>query len=328
MSITHEKVVKLFSEGVTNKKGCNVFSERHGLYSYGKHFALVLSMPPENNLMDSGEWYLCNADKYSVSTSTHQGITFQYFKKWPRVAFSALEAAEINLGLYGIARDELKLVDFWADEHERFYPEQYYADFPDPEREKMEVKYAHGFNNFESIAPFGATKGIERADDGSITCKWYHRVGSVVLRFKDHDYLCSMDEGSYFVSRLPKKVSSVKEAFDSLKPDAVKEAEQKGLEVKRQGEWFFIPEAEKPCPYNRFEKSYVLPSEDSRSNRHVCTRGIKLEDTFYVYGNVWHKEPDSNESSGEHRRVSLGKVMHTAVCNLSLANWSASGNVD
>lgn len=36
-------------------------------------------------------------------------------------------------------------------------------------------------------------------------------------------------------------VNTVQEAFDWLKPRLVLEAEEQGLEVKRQGDWFFIP---------------------------------------------------------------------------------------
>src|ERR1019366_7367289 len=43
-----------------------------------------------------------------------------------------------------------------------------------------------------------------------------------------------------FLVNLPKPVKTIAEAYDSLKPQAVKDAEAKGLEVLRQGEFFFI----------------------------------------------------------------------------------------
>jgi hypothetical protein len=70
-----------------------------------------------------------------------------------------------------------------------------------------------------------------------------------------HKFLCGHDERHWFVAAIPEKaaVSSVRSAFDALKPDAVKAIETR-LGVKpryrnrrrneaftRQGEWFFVP---------------------------------------------------------------------------------------
>jgi hypothetical protein len=43
-----------------------------------------------------------------------------------------------------------------------------------------------------------------------------------------------------FVTKLPKKASSIQEAYDILMPDEVREAIADGVEVLRQGEFFFI----------------------------------------------------------------------------------------
>jgi hypothetical protein len=63
----------------------------------------------------------------------------------------------------------------------------------------------------------------------------YHRAGTVVLRYRDHDYLCGFDEGSYFVSKLPMKVKTVDGAYLVLTPKVVM-----GKQYLRQGEWFFM----------------------------------------------------------------------------------------
>ena len=44
-----------------------------------------------------------------------------------------------------------------------------------------------------------------------------------------------------FVTQVHKYITTVPEAFDSLMPKLVKEAVAKGLQVKRQGDWFFVP---------------------------------------------------------------------------------------
>lgn len=45
----------------------------------------------------------------------------------------------------------------------------------------------------------------------------------------------------YFLARLPHEVESYKDAIEALKPESVKLAEAKGLEVLRQGDMFAIP---------------------------------------------------------------------------------------
>lgn len=44
-----------------------------------------------------------------------------------------------------------------------------------------------------------------------------------------------------FLAEIPVKVSTIKEAYEALKPKAVKAALKAGKKVERQGEWFFIP---------------------------------------------------------------------------------------
>lgn len=44
-----------------------------------------------------------------------------------------------------------------------------------------------------------------------------------------------------FLAKLPSVVGSIAEAYESLKPQAVKDAEAIGVPYRRQGEWFFLP---------------------------------------------------------------------------------------
>lgn len=55
-------------------------------------------------------------------------------------------------------------------------------------------------------------------------------------------YLNAFDDNGAFISRLQNnKVETVKEAFELMKPRFVKMAEKLGFDVRRQGEFFFIP---------------------------------------------------------------------------------------
>ena len=140
-----------------------------------------------------------------------------------------------------------------------------------------------------------------------------------------------MDEGSYFVSLLPCPVKSVSDAFEALKPSQVLFAEEKGVEVKRQGEWFFIPMPDDNLNLKKkdLKPQFVLPTRDSGSNSHVATKGIVLESDFlYVTGVIRHKSPRSGRSTGEHKQLRLGEKLFLAVCNTAQGNWSANGSVD
>lgn len=54
-------------------------------------------------------------------------------------------------------------------------------------------------------------------------------------------FLVGMDDGHPFVSPVLSRLETVDEAFAWLRPKMVREALDAGLEVKRQGDWFFVP---------------------------------------------------------------------------------------
>lgn len=55
------------------------------------------------------------------------------------------------------------------------------------------------------------------------------------------------DRGQPFMTQVGRRTKTLDDAFDSLMPKIVKEAIAQGLDVKRQGDWFFIPTAEPRC---------------------------------------------------------------------------------
>ena len=55
------------------------------------------------------------------------------------------------------------------------------------------------------------------------------------------------DRGQPFTTQVGKKARTVVDAFDFLMPKIVKDAIAQGLDVKRQGDWFFIPIKEPRC---------------------------------------------------------------------------------
>ena len=56
-------------------------------------------------------------------------------------------------------------------------------------------------------------------------------------------YLIGVEQGTPWACHVPATLQSVAEAAEYLKPAEVKRAIQAGKQVKRQGDWFFIPVA-------------------------------------------------------------------------------------
>jgi hypothetical protein len=80
-----------------------------------------------------------------------------------------------------------------------------------------------------------------------------HFIGSQIFRIEDSYFLFDVDRNELkhkifnpFLVQIPTAVSTVEEAYDSLMPEVVKTAIQNGKDVKRQGEWFFIPTEQNP----------------------------------------------------------------------------------
>ena len=79
--------------------------------------------------------------------------------------------------------------------------------------------------------------------------KEIHTLGDSVIQVKDRYYLSAVDEtgsgfnGMYFLAKLltDRAPQTLEDAFNALKPPVVREAEARGANIMRQGEWFAIP---------------------------------------------------------------------------------------
>lgn len=163
-----------------------------------------------------------------------------------------------------------------------------------------------------------------------------------------------------FLVQLTKKVSTIAEAYESLKPKVVLDAEKKGIEVKRQGEWFFIKTDKNPEVKlndqekllamvanewrldttffnNAFGKEYVakivkqselvrakLPKQlalKAGDNRpNTVESGITVDKVTYVTGTVKHQ-------GREHADLKLNG-WYIAVPNTSIGSFTITGDVD
>lgn len=291
------------SEG-TNGNG-SLYFKGDVLYSYGEHFPLAVSI---------GRFYICNGDKYSTTTSTHQTLLFESIPNRMRVEipFSALYSAGIagdpdkpsyTVNRYDIdSIKEIKILD-WEEDR--------YIDIGRVSKKTGEKIYQHV-------------------------------LGAVLFEHKGRKFLSGLDEtgkgnGVYFLTQLADDTpTTVLEALESLKPAEVKQAEEEGLEVKRQGEFFFIPVNNDLNDYlnmlkkeGKAQKDYLIQGREGNAGHHIAQYGINFEGNQYVWGIIKH-------SRGDHRQVKLyetgtkpkDRMWYKVVENIQVASWSASGGID
>lgn len=87
-----------------------------------------------------------------------------------------------------------------------------------------------------------------------------------------------------FITQVFRKIKTVEEAFESLVPLAVKEARARGLQVKRQGDWFFVPS---PPPQGSSCHLALLKLQEKRPALPPFQYGA-LYHQYYVNGPTRH----------------------------------------
>lgn len=132
--------------------------------------------------------------------------------------------------------------------------------------------------------------------------------------------------GGYFFSHLPRKASTIEEAFALLRPKPVQEADQAGIEVKRQGDIFAIPVEVQTRKLTK-RGSRVKFGQLLKTN-HFATEIIVTKTETYARGFLHHR-PGLREA--DHRPIKLGKMWHRIFRNTAKGSWSAArgtGRVD
>jgi len=177
---------------------------------------------------------------------------------------------------------------------------------------------------------------FEKDEDGHDVTRQVHTLGDSVVRVNDRFYLSSVDEtgvgeGMYFLAELltPKAPKSLEEALNFLKPRIVQEAEEKGLDVRRQGEWFVIPmplakSAELMRDVERGIAEHCYRHILGRNGHHaleeaVIYRAGQHKGEVYARGILRHVRE-------EHRDLDLGTMRwHLIVHNIAGAAYTLTG---
>jgi hypothetical protein len=317
------------------------------IFSYGPHFPLAEIMP--NASGNRRGWWLLNGDRWSggggwgQSTSGQQSEVQRLVRgtglPYLIVPFSALSRA-------GIKHDSIRIVDQLRERY-TWEPRT---------RDKEPSEYEQGntgsWRNWQQLTDgrWSHETSVHHLGESLFEADWqsWHREPAYmdlethrIVHPEGHTvtgtayFLSAFDEnepgfGLYFLAQLPEgaEPSTVAEAREALKPDAVKAAERTGLEVLRQGDVFAIAHPElktRDLAVPTLAGAYVLGV-----NHTVTDVRIDFGNT-YGRGFMRHR-PREFGRRPEHRTLKLGngKDWYALYRNTvpEGRSWSVGGQVD
>jgi hypothetical protein len=274
------------------------------MYSYGYHFPLLTFV----HTPDGRACYVLNADRYSITTSSHQSAAQAAwrgnsrgagFVAVPRSALPGRKWFDPKLGYSW--EDYPRLIDWRGDEHADSGYEDEAAPVPE------HVNPLNGWT---------ITRSVSR------NLHWHaHRPGCAVFEYQGKRWLSGMDEGSYFVTELPEPVATVAAAFAALRPEGLPES------AIRQGEWYFEPTTKRTRDIRAvsqrgvaLESTPLQPAGLPRGNAHTVTE-CRVNGEVFARGCVRHE-------GRQHRMLKLGKTWHRVWRNRGGVSFNAQGRVD
>jgi hypothetical protein len=221
--MTHQQVIENFVREGQQGTGFSVRATKDMLYSRipARPYQSAERVPLAVRLNDDG--LLVNGSGLSWPISRHQRST--------------LRAAEASKSRFGVVPYH-SIVAAWTDGVQDDWDRA-----PIPTRDlQKEVSI---------VVPSQGErwKQVKVKDKhGQETSTTVHTLGDSVVRVKDRYYLSAVDEtghgaGMYFLAELAtdRAPATLEDAFNALKPPVVREAEARGANIMRQGEWFAIP---------------------------------------------------------------------------------------
>lgn len=182
---------------------------------------------------------------------------------------------------------------------------------------------------------------IKRDRKGKQTFANIHFTGATLFKNKNEFFLFDIDREEIkhgifnpFIVHLPKKSSSISEAYDSLIPNEVRKAMRMGSEIKRQGEHFFI-KLYKPKELTADLASPLFDDADFADNEKRMFKEARLS----TQGNRDHIASRFNEKSGlvsgivrhegrEHADLDLTSGWWKPVPNTAVKAFTISGDID
>lgn len=353
----------------------NVYCDDDTLYSYGRHFPLARIIGKKNGK----PLFIKNGDSVSRTTSRHQGDVQRYITgptvslsaiEAAGFRFHRLEPENIvdfvGDSYIPVIKDKdtgkmyRKLPSkeyegtgtYEAIRHVNALGLRDNEDWSEVRHLTRDEREYRGMRiileKLPSLQPFpkpeqGMLSGESPLHDPRYVEGYWHTLSGVLLRRPSSDgsryFLCGLDESSYFVAALPGRPRNIADAYDSLKPPEVLQAEKEGKRVLRQGEWFFVDTDltdEELCNtykcsmslFKRRQRLTSLPAREGQNNRHVTTCPFGMPSTGYATGYVYHRDSTYGSSTGEHRKLELGNTWWRFYRNNEIMSWSMGGTFD
>ena len=193
-------------------------------------------------------------------------------------------------------------------------------DFTTDETRKVSAADRKKHNDRKPVLP--PEPGFTYMDNEDGPAVW-HRAATVLLKSGRMRILLGQDDGTYFGCELKGTPGTIKEAFKSLMPEHIRKVRG----VKRQGEWFVVPVADKNVPaitecVALSDEGIDLPVDDKDSARHtVCSTDIRVAKDGRIYtlaGTLRHSEDD-------HPVVAMPNKWHTFDRNTAKRSFSQEG---
>jgi len=176
-------------------------------------------------------------------------------------------------------------------------------------------------------------KGSQKSKAPSETVlKSVHFIGASLFSVGGKCFLFDIDRveienGLFnpFLTEIPKRVHSIAAAYDALIPAEVREAMSKGLDVKRQGEWFLIPVK------GEFQAD-LTPKEDIKwlgKYRPLTIRAGKNRPNTAQYGvEARGLVKGKFEHTGREHKTIVLEQWHKAVPNTAIGSFTITGDID
>jgi hypothetical protein len=311
---THQHIIESFLQEGRGGQGTNVIAKETDQAVYSTYRprweTRPGAVPLAVRLEDGG--FLANGGAMAWPVNRHQGLVLR-----------ALEGAQAPFGV--VPFDSIAAA--WTDGKVRDWSQAPFT-LKDLRRETAVVVPSAGEEWREVTV---------KDKWGRETTRNVHTLGDSVIRVRDHFYLSGVDEtgmyrGIYFLAKLltDRAPASFSEALSFLKPKVVQDAEARGVNVRRQGEWFAIPT--KLLTSQLFAD--IARGVAVRHENHVLGRGghHRLEEAV-IYrsgprkGEVFARGVLSH-TENEHVPLDLGFRWHQIVHNVQGASYSLAGNFD
>jgi hypothetical protein len=139
-----------------------------------------------------------------------------------------------------------------------------------------------------------------------------------------NNYLLGHDERELFVVE-SNRVNSIRDAIEALKPFEVRRAEQRGLKVVRQGDWFFIPLR----ATFQITPAMILHRNETIGGPNATQWGIRVgnphvaEEQLLIFGDAYARRFDKWERT-KNALLSVyvrGKIRHEDHATIELREW-------